>query len=261
MYYVSGLEKNHPLVETEMSVDINPHVSIDCVIFGFDFEKLNVLLVERSLENEKGELLFCDQSLVGHHTKYFESLEDAAYRVLKKLTGLSEIFLEQFHVFSHPDRLKKERDKLWLKSIGRDIEKQVISCGFFSLVNTNEVSVSYIPKHAKWCDIKEVGELAFDHNDILEKGLAALRLKIKHEPIAFELLPKKFTLTQLQKLYEAVLGIEIDKRNFRKKVHNVDYIVALNEKQTGVAHKPAQLFMFSKEVYNATQKEVLNFQF
>ncbi len=252
--------KNHPLIDTRLPDDSNPYLSIDCVVFGFDFEKLNVLLVERSLEDENGQLIFSDQSLVGHHTKYNESLEDAASRVLKQLTGLSELFLEQFHVFSHPKRLKKEKDQLWLKAIGRDIEKQVISCAFYSLVNTSDVNVSYVPSHAKWHDVNTVQELAFDHNEILKKALESLRLKFKREPIAFELLPKKFTLTQLHKLYEAVLGIDIDKRNFRKRVLNVDYVVALNEKQKEVSHKPAQLFIFSKDVYEATKKEELSFQ-
>jgi len=251
--------KQHPLVEAELANNTNPYISVDCVIFGFDFEKLNVLLLERCLEDENGKLIFCDHSLVGHHIRTDESLDNAASRVLLATTGLSNIYLEQFYIFGSPERLKKERAQTWLKYIGRDPDQRVVSVGYFSLVNTNTVHVSYTEKHAGWFDIKEVGELAFDHNEILNKGIEALRRKIKTAPIAFELLPRKFTLTQLQKLYEVVLGIEIDKRNFRKKAQQANYIVPLNEKQKDVSHKPAQLFMFSRDIYEATKKEDFSF--
>jgi len=244
-----------------MNEETNPHISVDCVIFGFDFEKLNVLLLERRLEREDGSVVFCDQSLVGQHIKKSESLDDAAARILLESTGLSNIYLEQFYTFGSPERLNKERAKIWLKSIGRDPEERVITVGYFSLVNTHAVHVSYTQRHACWCDVKKVENLAFDHDQILKKGLEALRLKIKSEPIAFELLPQKFTLSQLQKLYEVVLDITIDKRNFRKKALQSDYIVPLKEKQKDSQYKPAQLFMFSREIYNATKKEDFSFSF
>jgi 8-oxo-dGTP diphosphatase len=255
----SNVLKQHPIIETQLADNTNPYISVDCVIFGFDFEKLNVLLVERCLENEKGEVTFCDHSLVGHHIRMDESLDDAAARVLLLTTGLTNIYLEQFHTFGSANRLKKERAQTWLKYLGRNPDQRVITVGYFSLVNTNAVHVSYTQKHAGWFDINEIGELAFDHNEILTKGLESLQQKIKTEPIAFELLPPKFTLTQLQKLYEVVLGVEIDKRNFRKKAQQASYIVPLNEKQKDVSHKPAQLFMFSRDIYEATKKE--NFSF
>lgn len=244
-----------------MTDQTNPHISVDCVIFGFDFEKLNVLLLERKLENPDGSLVFCDQSLVGQHIRNDESLDAAASRILYETTGLSNIYLEQFFTFGCPERLNKERARIWLKSIGRNPDERVITTAYFSLVNTHDVQISYAPRHACWCDIKTVKNLAFDHDIILQKGLEALRKKIKTDPIAFELLPKKFTLTQLQKLYEAILDISIDKRNFRKKAIQSDYIVALNEKQKDVSHKPAQLFMFSRDVYQATKKEDFSFNF
>jgi 8-oxo-dGTP diphosphatase len=244
-----------------MTDQTNPHISVDCVIFGFDFEKLNVLLLERKLENPDGSLVFCDQSLVGQNIRNDESLDAAASRILFETTGLSKIYLEQFCTFGCPDRLKKERDRILLKSIGRNPDERVVTTAYFSLVNTHDVEISYTPRHACWCDIKTVKTLAFDHDAILQKGLEALRNKIKTNPIAFELLPKKFTLTQLQKLYEVILDINIDKRNFRKKAVQSDYIVALNEKQKDVSHKPAQLFMFSRDVYQATKKEDFGFNF
>jgi 8-oxo-dGTP diphosphatase len=244
-----------------MNDGTSPHISVDCVIFGFDFEKLNVLLLERKLVRDDGSLVFSDHSLVGQHIRTDESLDEAAARILHEATGLSNIYLEQFYTFGSPDRLNKERAKLWLKSIGRDPNERVITVGYFSLVNTKAVHVSYTQRHATWFHIKEVNDLAFDHDKILVKALEALRSKIKSDPIAFELLPRKFTLSQLQKLYEVVLDIQIDKRNFRKKALQSDYIVALNEKQKDVLHKPAQLFMFSRDVYKATKKEDFGFSF
>jgi 8-oxo-dGTP diphosphatase len=238
-----------------------PHISIDCVIFGFDFEKLNVLLLERILLDNSDNLVFRDHSLVGQHILKEESLEEAAYRILYETTGLSNIYLEQFYTFGSPSRLNKERARLWLKSIGRNPDERVITVGYFSLVNTNSVNVSYSHRHASWFNIKEVKNLAFDHDEILAKALEALQRKIKSDPIAFELLPKKFTLSQLQKLYEVILDINIDKRNFRKKVIQSNYIIPLNEKQKDVTHKPAQMFMFSRDVYEATKKEDFSFNF
>ncbi len=244
-----------------MNNEIIPNISIDCAIFGFDFEKLNVLLLERRLENPDGSLVFSDYSLVGQHILNNESLDEAAARILLESTGLSNIYLEQFYVFGCPKRLDKERAKIWLKSIGKDPNERVITVGYFSLVNTKSVHVSYTQRHASWYEVKNVENLAFDHDQILKKGIEALRHKIKSEPLAFELLPQKFTLSQLQKLYEVVLDITIDKRNFRKKALQSDYIVALSEKQKDVLHKPAQLFMFSRDIYNATKKEDFSFSF
>lgn len=259
------IESNQDLllsgIEKELAHNTNPSISVDCVIFGFDFEKLNVLLLERKLTDNNGNEIFRDHSLIGNHIKFDESLDDAAKRILHKTTGLSDIYLDQFYTFGSPDRLKKERANKWLSSTGRDPNRRVVSTGYLSLVNTNRVKIEETPRHANWHDIITIGDLAFDHNLILDKALEALKTKIKSEPIAFELLPQKFTLSQLQKIYEVVLGTEIDKRNFRKKALLADYIVPLNEKQKKVAHKPAQLFMFSRDIYEATKKEDLNFNF
>ncbi|MFN8257249.1 MAG: NUDIX domain-containing protein [Bacteroidales bacterium] len=244
-----------------MTAQKNHQISVDCVIFGFDFKKLNVLLIERRLENENGTLVFCDHSLVGHHIHLNESLDDAAARILLESTGLSNIYLEQFYVFGSPDRLKGERTRQWLEYIGHDPDLRVVTIGYFSLVNTKKVHVSYTQRHAKWFDVKDVKGLAFDHDAILAKAVEALRRKIKSEPIAFELLPQKFTLSQLQKVYEVIMDIEIDKRNFRKKALQSNFIVPLSEKQQNVLHKPAQLFMFSRDIYNATKKEDYSFSF
>jgi len=239
----------------------NSNISVDCVIFGFDFKSLNVLLLERKLQNEDEKVLISDFSLVGQHIKANESLDEAAARILNETTGLKNIYLEQFYSFGSPLRLVDEKSKLWLESIGLDPEGRIITIGYFSLVNKNVVHITNTERHATWFNIKEIGKLAFDHNQIFKKALEALRIKIKSEPIAFELLPRKFTLSQLQKLYEVILDIQFDKRNFRKKALQSDYIVALTEKQKDVSRKPAQLFMFSRDVYNATKKEDFSFSF
>ncbi|PWD98584.1 NUDIX hydrolase [Marinilabilia rubra] len=239
---------------------MNNTISVDCVIFGFDFEKLNVLLVDRELKDENnGEELFSDLTLTGNHIFENESLENAAARVLFDLTGLENIYLKQFGAFCDPGRLKRPNDQAWLRASGRDPESRIISVGYYSLLATENVTLKWKGRNVKWYPVSEVKDLAFDHMVILKSALQALRRELLHEPIGFELLPEKFTLSQLQKLYEVVLDVELDKRNFRKKIARMKYLIALDEKQKGVAHKPARLYMFSREVYEKTRKEVLDF--
>ena len=235
-----------------------PNVSVDCVIFGFDFEKLNVLLVERELIDQRtGQVLIKDHSLTGYHILEDEDLESAAIRILKDLTGLDNIYLEQFYTFGNTDRVTSNKDQFWLKNINQGFADRIITVGYFSLINNTQETLSLKDRKVQWFPIDSIVdmELAFDHKKIFYKALEALRNKIKAEPIGFELLPERFTLTQLQKLYEVLLGTEIDKRNFRKKVAQMHYVIPLKEKQKGVAHKPAQLFLFSREVYEKTKKE------
>jgi 8-oxo-dGTP diphosphatase len=237
---------------------IIPNISVDCVIFGFDFEKLNILLVERELLNTKtGKVLIKDYTLTGYHIFEDENLEDAAARILSDITGLNNIYLEQFYTFGSTDRVASERDQMWLKHINQGFAERILTVGYYSLIDNTKVTLSMKDKKVQWIPIDAIAdmELAFDHKQIFYKALDALRNKVIAEPIAFELLPDKFTLTQLQKLFEAVLGITIDKRNFRKKVGQMPYVVPLKEKQKGVAHKPAQLFLFSREVYERTKKD------
>ena len=239
---------------------INNTISVDCVIFGFDFERLNVLLVERVLNDENtGEQLFSDLTLAGNHIFEHENLEDAASRILFDLTDLENIYLKQFGAFCDLDRLKRPNDQMWLRANGRDPESRIISVGYYSLLATNKVTLKWKGRNVKWYPVSEVTDLAFDHYQILQSALKALRRELLYEPIGFELLPEKFTLSQLQKLYEVVLGVEMDKRNFRKKIARMKYLIPLDEKQKGVAHKPARLYMFSREVYEKTRKEVFDF--
>ncbi len=238
---------------------LNNYISVDCVVFGFDFERLNVLVVDRTLTDDSGEEKFSDLTLTGNHVYEDEEIEEAASRILNDLTGLRNIYLQQFGTFASTTRLSKENDRQWLLRDHRDPNTRIVSIGHFALLATQKVTLEWKGRNVKWMPVDEVGELAFDHNLILEEALKAMRNQLVHEPIGFELLPDKFTLSQLQRVYEIILDTTFDKRNFRKKVARMKYLIPLDEKQTGVAHKPARLYMFSREVYERTRKEILNF--
>lgn len=239
---------------------IIPNLSVDCVVFGFDHGNLNVLLTERKLEDkETGDILLTDYTVQGHHVLEGENLDEAATRVLEDKTGLENIYLEQFYTFGNLDRMSNDRDQLWVNKTNPEIAQYVISIGYYSLVDSSKVNPDQEHSETKWFHVNELPLLGFDHERIIHKALQSLRDKLSREPIGFELLTEKFTLTELQKLYEAVLGTKFDRRNFRKKVLQMKYVIPLNEKQKGVAHKPAQVFIFSRDVYERTKKEKLVF--
>lgn len=232
-------------------VGLNPNVSVDCVIFGFDGEKLKVLLIDRGQVingGADGEKIY---ALPGNLIREDENLDEAAERVLNELTGLHDIFLEQFGSFGDPNRLTKEHDLAWLKSIRAEPDARVITVAYYSLIRADqyEIHASGFAKEAFWYDIDNLPNLGFDHAEIIEGALRELKFKSKYQPLGFELLPEKFTLGQLQKLYEAILNTELDKRNFRRKILKMSFLVPLKEKQQGVPHKPARYFMFDKEKY------------
>jgi hypothetical protein len=231
-------------------------------VFGFDFEKLNVLLVERELKDEKtGKMLISDHTLTGYHIFEDEDLDSAASRILKGLTGLDNIFLEQFGAFGQLDRVSSEKDTLWLNYINKGFADRVVTVGYLALIDNTKVTLRLKDRNVEWFPIAKVRdmEMAFDHKYLFYTALEALKRKVKVEPIAFELLPDYFTLSQLQKLYEALLGTSFDKRNFRKKVTQMHYVIPLKKKQQGVAHKPAQYYLFSREVYEKTRKGRISF--
>ena len=240
-------------------MELSNNISVDCVIFGYDAEKLNVLLVERTLSDLPSSAFESDWTLTGNHVYQDEAINAAASRVLFDLTGLSNIYLEQFKTFAHPSRLLKPKDQLWMNSIGLDPTRRVVTIGYFALLATQQVTLKWMGRQVKWTPVMSVGDLAFDHNQILDAALLALRNKMKHEPIGFELLPEKFTLTQLQNVYEQIFDAQFDKRNFRKKINRMKYVIPLNEKQKGVPHKPAELYMFSREVFDKTRRELFDF--
>ncbi len=238
----------------------NNHISVDCVIFGYDSGTLNVLLVERILKELNSEKeVFSDLTLAGNHIYEHETLDEAAQRILFDLTGLKSIYLEQFKSFAGTQRLSRSNDQRWLRSHGRDPDRQIITVGYYSLLPSHDIRLEWKGRNVRWYPVSEVKELAFDHLEILQEALKALRQKLIHEPIGFELLPPKFTLTGLQQVYETILGTTLDKRNFRKKIAKMKYLIPLDEKQMGVAHKPAQLYCFDRAIYEQTKREFFDF--
>lgn len=244
-----------------MKAQLNPHISVDCVVFGFDSRSLKVLLVERILPDAGNGHPVTDLKLPGSLVYDNESLDHAAYRVLKELTGIDQLYLEQVAVFDSPQRTRRPADRNWLhEETGVDVGR-IITVAYFSLVRADKANrfLSRLKHKAHWTDVRQIGKLAFDHNQIIQKGLEHLRTKIRTEPVALELLPRKFTLRQLQDLYEILLGTEIDNRNFRKKLHRNGYFVPLDEKEKQVAHKPARLYSFDKNKYKKIKQESVVF--
>jgi 8-oxo-dGTP diphosphatase len=240
------------------AVGQNPHISVDCVIFGFQEGDLKVLLIERSYDTlNDPPLLGKDLILPGDLVFDNEDLDASAKRILKELTNLENIFLEQFHAFGDPNRVRKSTDKNWLESIRSEPQARVITIAYYSLVKIDDYkpSASSFARNAYWHSLAQMPELGFDHNDIVNYALKALKKKIQTHPIGFELLPKKFTLSQLQKLYETIIGHALDKRNFRRQIIKKGILKPLLEKQKHVPHKRAQLFEFDKEKYELMNKE------
>lgn len=225
------------------------NISVDCVVFGYDTntKSLNVLLIKRYLES-KGTVLVDDYVLTGYHVYNHETLDDTATRVLKELTGLTNQYKKQFKAFGDPDRLTNEKDLLWIKN--EEFNTRTITVAYYFLLKTEDVSLENNSNGAKWFPVNSLPDLGFDHKKIIHEAYEDLKEKCLSEPIIFKLLPDKFTINEVQDLYESILGITIDNRNFRRKLINKKYIIALDEKQIGVSKKPAQLYMFSKDVYD-----------
>jgi len=225
------------------------NVSVDCVVFGYDVatKSLNVLVIKRFLESEK-EVLVDDYVLTGYHVYQHETLDNTATRVLKELTGLTNQYKKQFKAFGNPDRLTSEKDLIWIKN--EEFNTRTFTIAYYFLLKTDDVDLNKNEHQAKWFPVNDLPELGFDHQKIITEAYEDLKTKCLSEPIIFKLLPDKFTINDVQDLYESILGIKIDNRNFRRKLINKKYIIALDEKQVGVSKKPAQLYIFSKDVYD-----------
>lgn len=206
------------------------YVALDCIIFGFEEGELKLLLLKRKLEPLKGEW-----SLMGGFLEKTESLDDGARRILHQLTGLHNIYMEQLYAFG---------------DINRDSGERTISVAYYALIkvdkNDKKLAESY---GAQWVSINKVPKLIFDHNQMVIKALNTLRSKIVRKPIGFELLPEKFTLPQLQSLYEAINQEQLDKRNFRKRILEIGLLYKLDEKDKESSKKGAYYYKFNKEKY------------
>jgi len=240
---------------------INPHITVDCVVFGFSTNQLKVLLIEREYRDESGHQAK-DHKLPGDFITINEDLDLAAARILEELTGLKSIFLQQFAFIGQPDRITKKTDMEWLNTTtGMEIQR-VVTSAYFALINITDSNSDFaIKNNASWIDVRDIPKLAFDHREIIDRGLTHLQLFLRNEPIGFELLPEKFTIRELQTLYEVILDCNLDNRNFRKKILKSNYLIQLDEKQSGVAHKPAFFYRFDKHIYDKQKKEYLGFNF
>lgn len=240
---------------------INPHISVDCVIFGFSRNQLKLLLIERAFTDQSGQQVK-DHKLPGDFISINEDLDMAASRTLEELTGLKDIFLQQFSLFGRPDRISDPVDLAWVnETTGLEIQR-VVTAAYFSLINITETNSDFaIKNNASWIDVKQIPALAFDHELIVEKGLKHLQNTLRNEPIGFELLPEKFTIRILQTLYEVILGCTLDNRNFRKKILKSKFMIQLEEKQSGVAHKPAYYYRFDRAIYEKHRTASMGFNF
>ena len=206
-------------------------VSVDCIIFGFDEGKLRILIGKRQMDPGRGEW-----SLYGGFVRSDESLDDAANRVLYDLTGLRNLYMRQVGAFG---------------SVDRDPGERVISIAYYALINVNDYEDRLRKEHGvEWVNIDDIPQLYSDHNEMVRKALKLMRQKIKSEPIGFRLLPSLFTLTQLQRLYEAIHGEELDKRNFRKRIKEMAFIEKTELIDKKGSKRGASLYRFNKRIYN-----------
>lgn len=211
-------------------------VAVDCIIFGFDGTEIKALLVKRSLEPEKGKW-----SLMGGFVTTKESVRDAATRVLKNLTGLDNVYMEQLHCFG---------------DVMRDAAGRVISVAYFALIKLDDYKEELLQKHhASWHSLNKIPSVVFDHKKMIALSLERLQQKAVAYPIGFELLPIKFTMQQLQALYEAVYDTRFDKRNFTKKILTLNILNRLTEKEKTTSRKGSFLYTFDKKKYNKLKKQ------
>lgn len=219
----------------------HPSVTTDCVIFGFDGTKLQVLLIERGIEPFKGRWAF-----PGGFLNPDETAEEGALRELQEETGLTGAYIEQFHTFTDPHRDPRER---------------VITIAYYALVRLQEVRGGDDAARAQWFALDEVPQLAFDHDRILREAMKRLRERIHFKPVGFELLPEKFTMKELQTLYESILDVKFDRRNFSKKMLHFDLLTELGETVNPSAKREAKLFSFNKENYDLLKQKGFQLEF
>ena len=219
-----------------------PALTVDCVVFGLDEDELEVMLIRRGLEPFAGRW-----ALPGGFVRLDETLDEAARRELEEETGLRKVYLEQLYTFGAVDRDPRER---------------VVTVAYYALVKLSDhkIRAATDATDAAWFSLSDLPDLAFDHAHILEVALERLKSKVRYQPIGFELLPRKFTLTQLQRMYEIILDRPLDKRNFRKKILGMDLLIELDEVQKDVAHRAARLYKFDDRHYRKLVKQGFSFE-
>ncbi|MDN3687368.1 NUDIX hydrolase [Cyclobacterium jeungdonense] len=214
-------------------------VAVDCIIFGFDGQDYKLLLVQRGFAPEKEKW-----SLMGGFLQPTESLDQAATRILKQLTGLENVYLDQMHTFSHPNRDPVER---------------VVGVVYMALIDIEKYEKQINDDfHARWFLMKELPQLIFDHEEMVQMALNRLRYKASLHPILFELLPEKFTLPQLQALYEGLFDTKIDKRNFTRKLLSSNILKKINEKDKSTSKKGAYFYTLNETIYKDNGQNMLN---
>lgn len=237
------------------NVQTNSAISVDCVIFGFDGVNIKVLLVRR----RTADPLYHDRELKlpGAMIRENETLPEAAARVLEGSTGLKDIYLKQTAIFSDPKRVD-ESELDWIGKYHGIHTVRVVTVGYYALVKLDQGMINYTRREgAVWMNVDDIHNLIMDHMDILSDALTVLQKDILWSPIAFKLLPKKFTVRQLQNLLEAVFGIEIDNRNFRKKLFASGILIETGEMEKNVSHKPARLYTVNKNAVGKKKPDVV----
>ena len=226
-----------------ITTSVMSSITIDCTIFGFQNGSLEVLLVKHAKGISKGKW-----GLPGGWIQEKESIDAAAHRLLRELTGLDNIYLEQLKAFGDPNRFP----------LGR-----VITVGYYALVKREDYSIKagFTASEVKWFKIKDCPPLIYDHSEILNFSIENLRRKVRQAPIGFNLLPEKFTLLQLMQLYEEILDLEMDKPNFRRKFLRMKLLVDVNEKQKDVSHRAAKLYKFDDKTYKKLTEKGFSFEF
>lgn len=235
---------------------LNSHISVDCVVFAYDYSQLKVLLIER--EKVQGmDTLQHKLKLPGSLIYEREDFDLSAKRILQELTGLQNIFMRQFGVFSDPERLNPQEDLEWAKITTNSSLNRVVTIAYFALIQLKDVNRT---AQTIWYSVDKLPDLIFDHNLIIRRALKYLREEMRSKSLCFELLPRKFTIRQVFEIYRIILGINIDKSNFRRKLKHLNFLIPLNEKEKGVSHKPALLYRFDKknyEKYEQDRKEII----
>lgn len=233
--------KSLTAIQSEVQSSNRIALSVDCVIFGFDENKLKVLLIRSDLKRYHDKW-----SLLGDLVRPNEDLDAAAYRILKQRTGLNDVYLEQVQTFG---------------SVNRHPAGRVVTVTYCSLINVRHHKLKILDNELHWHDVQGVTDLAFDHQRLFDTSYQWLQKRIQEHPLGFNLLPKKFSLRDLQNLYEAILDTKMDRRNFRKKFFSMDFLIDIEQMEQEVPHRPGKLYKFNYEKYEKKKKKWVGIDF